>query len=139
MTRGDVFLQPEDDYQEYYDFTNATARVPTLSTPEATVSPVDEQASTDDYAWTEEKWFVGPTEETPRGPTEGPTLPGEGEGEEEEESLCSGKPFDAFTSLKNGSIFAFRGSPAGGATPELPSPGAGSPCPAFALPAPWRT
>lgn len=29
--------------------------------------------------------------------------------QEEEEDLCSGKPFDAFTDLKNGSIYAFRG------------------------------
>ncbi|KAL7976070.1 hypothetical protein Chor_009748 [Crotalus horridus] len=104
---------------EYYDFTKGTDLVPTLSTPEATVNPVDEQASTDQNAWAddyagteEEKWFVDPTEGTSWGPTEGPTLPGEEEQEqqeEEEESLCSGKPFDAFTSLKNGSIFAFRG------------------------------
>ncbi|XP_058019770.1 vitronectin [Ahaetulla prasina] len=109
VTRGDVFLQPEDDYQDYYDLANATDPVPTFFTPEVTEIPVDEattdqQAWTDDYAWTEDgKWPVGPTEGGPWDPSEAPTLPGE------EESLCSGQPFDAFTSLKNGSIFAFRG------------------------------
>ncbi|XP_026546805.1 vitronectin, partial [Notechis scutatus] len=107
VTRGDVFLQPEDDYQDYYDVANATAGAP--STPEATGTPVDEQAQTEDYAWT--GWLPGPTEEAPWSPSEAPPLPGpeEEEEEEEEERLCSGEPFDAFTSLKNGSIFAFRG------------------------------
>ncbi|XP_032072931.1 vitronectin isoform X2 [Thamnophis elegans] len=102
VTRGDVFLQPEDDYQDYYDLPNATDPVPTPSHTEATENPVEEQAATDYNAWTEdEEWFVGPTEATT-------ALPGEEE-KEEKETLCSGKPFDAFTSLKNGSIFAFRG------------------------------
>uniref|UniRef100_A0A670Z033 Vitronectin n=1 Tax=Pseudonaja textilis TaxID=8673 RepID=A0A670Z033_PSETE len=102
VTRGDVFLQPEDDYQDYYDVANATVGPP--STPETTGTPVDEQAWTEDYAWTE--GLPGHTEETPWSPTDAPPLPGPEEGEE---SLCSGEPFDAFTSLKNGSIFAFRG------------------------------
>ncbi|KAJ1186321.1 hypothetical protein NDU88_003104 [Pleurodeles waltl] len=53
-------------------------------------------------------------------PTVGPTESGVSESEspapeielspeQEEEDLCSGKPFDAFTDLKNGSIYAFRG------------------------------
>uniref|UniRef100_A0A8C6X119 Vitronectin n=1 Tax=Naja naja TaxID=35670 RepID=A0A8C6X119_NAJNA len=112
VTRGDVFLNPEDEYQDYDVEANAT--VAPSSTPEATRTPVDQQTSvdqqawTDDYgAWTEDEWILGPTDGAPWSPTEAPSLPGVEE--VEEESLCSGKPFDAFTSLKNGSIFAFRG------------------------------
>ncbi|XP_063151280.1 vitronectin [Candoia aspera] len=109
VTRGDVFVQPEDDYLDYDYLANGTILVPTSSTPVPTVSFAEEQA------WTEagEVWSVAGMEGVTWGPAEAstPTQPRgqEEEEEEEEETLCSGKPFDAFTSLKNGSIFAFRG------------------------------
>ncbi|XP_020659187.3 vitronectin isoform X1 [Pogona vitticeps] len=103
VTRGDMFLQPEDDYLDYLDPSNVTALVPTAT---ATAAPEVPTATFSDYTWVDEADvgasvppggdLLPPTEE---GPTVGP----------EEEVLCSGKPFDAFTSLKNGSIYAFRG------------------------------
>nr|XP_056721325.1 vitronectin [Euleptes europaea] len=97
VTRGDVFLQPEDEYQDYYDgdLANATTTIPT--------DPFSEPVSSDP----QEFW---PTEEsdTAAGPTFWPE-PETGTQDPEEEFLCSGKPFDAFTALKNGSIYAFRG------------------------------
>ncbi|XP_003227312.2 vitronectin [Anolis carolinensis] len=99
-TRGDVFLQPEDDYLDYEDPPNVTASViPTTSAAYGTPGDVFE------YHWTETP-ELGASAGTPKPPTETPTIVVT---EEEEEYLCSGKPFDAFTSLKNGSIFAFRG------------------------------
>ncbi|XP_042298370.1 vitronectin [Sceloporus undulatus] len=103
VTRGDVFEQPEDDYVDYYDLPNTTAPVPTSASPEPDVT------STYEYVWTEEAGAAGTAGGTwapSQLPTESPTTEAHGE---DEEVLCSGKPFDAFTSLKNGSIFAFRG------------------------------
>ncbi|XP_077775927.1 vitronectin [Podarcis muralis] len=102
VTRGDVFTQPEDDYQDYYDLPNATTPEPTPTTgaPESTT-----WFEYDDV-WTGEVdgGVVEPTKEAPLPPeTEAPT------DAPEEEEACSGAPFDAFTSLKNGSIYAFRG------------------------------
>ncbi|XP_009989384.1 PREDICTED: vitronectin [Tauraco erythrolophus] len=83
MTRGDVFALPEDDYLDY----NFTVNFGTEENTEATVveEPVDEVPSTtqDDF--------------------------GTWDPLEEPEELCSKKPFDAFTDLKNGSLYAFRG------------------------------
>ncbi|XP_066492215.1 vitronectin [Tiliqua scincoides] len=98
ITRGDVFLQPEDEYLDY-DF-NATAVTPTETTPRLVTSTLY------DYEWAEE------TEASTMVPTGTAFLPETATttaGVPEEEVLCSGKPFDAFTSLKNGSIYAFRG------------------------------
>lgn len=104
VTRGDVFVQPEDEYLDYDYLANGTSSVPngTSSTPVSMVSLAEQQA------WTEEGevWSAGVTQ----GPAEAPTST---QPRGEAEALCSGEPFDAFTSLKNGSIFAFRGSPVG--------------------------
>ncbi|XP_061461150.1 vitronectin isoform X2 [Rhineura floridana] len=98
VTRGDVFVQPEDDYLDY-DIPNATTPEPTNSAPQTMTF------LTYDYLWSEgpTEWVAKPTEAAPLLETEAPTYT------PEEEVLCSGKPFDAFTSLKNGSIYAFRG------------------------------
>ncbi|KAL8198934.1 UNVERIFIED_CONTAM: hypothetical protein K2H54_029983 [Gekko kuhli] len=98
VTRGDVFVRPEDEYLDYYDvdLANATAPVPTDT---AFLEPMSSDP--------QEVW---PTEEAAA--AAGPTLPPEPEAvtqESEEEFLCSGKPFDAFLTVKNGSIYAFRG------------------------------
>lgn len=98
ITRGDVFLQPEDEYLDY-DLFNATVVMPTDTTPSLLTSTINE------YEWSEEP-EVGTV--VPTGTAFLPetmttaSVP-------EKEVLCSGKPFDAFTSLKNGSIYAFRG------------------------------
>ncbi|KAM8991444.1 vitronectin isoform 1-T2 [Ara ararauna] len=106
VTRGDVFALPEDDYLDY-NFTidlgptEGTRAAPTELPTELPTSLPPEQ----------------PTLESKPDPEE--TLPevhstvldgfGELEPVEEPEELCSRKPFDAFTDLKNGSLYAFRG------------------------------
>ncbi|NXF94138.1 VTNC protein, partial [Eubucco bourcierii] len=90
VTRGDVFALPEDDYLDYnltVDFgTEAppTQLLPEEPTLEPTLGP--EEMLTE-IPMTTESWFE----------------------EEKPEELCSRKPFDAFTDLKNGSLYAFRG------------------------------
>ncbi|NXI38354.1 VTNC protein, partial [Galbula dea] len=90
VTRGDVFALPEDDYLDYnltVDFiTDATPTelLPVQTVPEGTLGP-DETLP--EVPSTTPDWF----------------------GEQEPEELCSRKPFDAFTDLKNGSLYAFRG------------------------------
>ncbi|XP_056414710.1 vitronectin isoform X2 [Hyla sarda] len=86
-TRGDVFAIPEDEYN--YDTFNDTSDQDWLI--QATTSP-DEHA---------ESAHTTPTYVTP---TEEPSVT-----EDTPEELCSGKPFDAFTNFKNGSVYAFRG------------------------------
>lgn len=95
VTRGDVFAQPDDDYVDTYDdILNATA----LYAAEPTATYVEPSTLYFSYDYS-----VG---------TEEPALPSSEpctDVPEEEETLCSGQPFDAFTSVKNGSIYAFRG------------------------------
>ncbi|NXP38590.1 VTNC protein, partial [Leiothrix lutea] len=96
VTRGDVFALPEDDYLDYnltVDF--GTDEVPVADPTELPTPPVQ----------------VDTTPETKPNPEETLTeLPKPNPDESEEpEELCSGKPFDAFTDLKNGSLYAFRG------------------------------
>ncbi|NXN12409.1 VTNC protein, partial [Indicator maculatus] len=94
VTRGDVFALPEDDYLDYnltVDFgTEAppTPLSPEEPTPEPTLEPT-----------------LGPEEML----TELPSITTSWFEEEKPEELCSRKPFDAFTDLKNGSLYAFRG------------------------------
>lgn len=97
VTRGDVFALPEDDYLDYnltVDFV--TDEVPVADPTELPTAPV----------------LVETTPESKPNPEETlPELPGTTpDGSEEPEELCSGKPFDAFTDLKNGSLYAFRGT-----------------------------
>ncbi|NXO53963.1 VTNC protein, partial [Aramus guarauna] len=107
VTRGDVFALPEDDYLDYnltVDFS--TVEAPKAATTELPTSLVPAEPTLDSKLSTEETVTEVPVEEVPS-----TTLDGfEGRDPvEEPEELCSGKPFDAFTDLKNGSLYAFRG------------------------------
>ncbi|NXU67775.1 VTNC protein, partial [Horornis vulcanius] len=96
VTRGDVFALPEDDYVDYnltVDFV--TEEVPVADPTELPTSPV--------LVDTTPQSKPNPEETLPELPDRTP------DGSEEPEELCSGKPFDAFTDLKNGSLYAFRG------------------------------
>ncbi|NXK65494.1 VTNC protein, partial [Sylvietta virens] len=96
VTRGDVFALPEDDYLDYnltVDF--ATDEVPVADPTELPTSPVLVETTPESKP--------NPEETLPELPNPTP------DGSEEPEELCSGKPFDAFTDLKNGSLYAFRG------------------------------
>lgn len=99
---------PEDDYRtfDYYEETTDTTSI--HAQPESPTLTPDLQAHSQ------------------RTPEQAPILnPGQGQGtlspesinqgisESLAEELCSGKPFDAFTDLKNGSLFAFRGDSRG--------------------------
>ncbi|XP_063812210.1 vitronectin [Pseudophryne corroboree] len=91
-TRGDVFDIPEDEYN--YDTSTPVSMMPStdndlVETTEVTTFPVLE---------TEEQKVPATTEQPDQPVTKDYT-----------EELCSGKPFDAFTNLKNGSVYAFRG------------------------------
>ncbi|XP_008939733.1 PREDICTED: vitronectin, partial [Merops nubicus] len=90
VTRGDVFALPEDDYVDYNLTVDlGTEAAPTeLVTLEPTLEPT-----------------LGPEETLPEVPV---TTPDWSE-DSAPEWLCSRKPFDAFTDLKNGSLYAFRG------------------------------
>lgn len=48
------------------------------------------------------------TEASHRGP-ESTAAPGTTEGPDPDAAVCSGRPFDSFMRVKNGSVFAFRG------------------------------
>ncbi|NXS13410.1 VTNC protein, partial [Neodrepanis coruscans] len=99
VTRGDVFALPEDDYLDY----NLTVVFVTDEVPKADPT---EQPTYPTLIETTEDSKPGPEEtELPVHVVPHPTTEGFGEPEE----LCSGKPFDAFTDLKNGSLYAFRG------------------------------
>lgn len=103
---------PEDDYWSY-DYleetknnTNTTVQSENNS-PQFDLKPRTEGTS-------KPTAFPDPQEESSTQGLEveqqGVTLtPDQGTFEFLEEELCSGKPFDAFTDLKNGSVFAFRG------------------------------
>lgn len=104
VTRGDVFTLPEDDYgvYNYAEETKDNTSVPAQPETENDNLSPDLQA---EYETTQEQAPVqNPEEEVP-----GPETTDQGISESSAEELCSGKPFDAFTDLKNGSLFAFRG------------------------------
>ncbi|EGV91507.1 Vitronectin [Cricetulus griseus] len=117
VTRGDVFTMPEDEYWSY-DYTEETKNgTSTHVQPENTSLHPDLQPQT-----SEPTSFLKPEEQAPTleastsGPEVGylevtsrPDTTAQGTSDFPEEELCSGKPFDAFTDLKNGSLFAFRG------------------------------
>ncbi|XP_066119351.1 vitronectin [Saccopteryx bilineata] len=115
VTRGDVFTLPEDEYGAY-----EYPEVPPNNTRDhaQTESPdpnSDLQAQTEKTP--EQAPVLNPEEEAPGREQEtvqseveilSPESTDQGI-ESSAEELCSGKPFDAFTDLKNGSLFAFRG------------------------------
>ena len=112
VTRGDVFHLPEDEYR-FFDYNEAqTVDLNVEAQPESpTLVPVL-QAETQETPV--QAPVLSPEKEAPlsgRGDSEpevGTSDPGISESPADEET-CSGKPFDAFTDLKNGSLFAFRG------------------------------
>ncbi|XP_037349489.1 vitronectin [Talpa occidentalis] len=95
VTRGDVFTLPEDEYGAY-DYPDARDNT---SNPEQQVpGPGQGFLVPESRTLVPELGVPGP-ETTKQSIFDFPA----------EEELCSGKPFDAFTDLKNGSLFAFRG------------------------------
>ncbi|XP_074119779.1 vitronectin [Sminthopsis crassicaudata] len=110
VTRGDVFALPEDEYSDIdYEikiFSTMDPVTDIITSPSPTESstqfPRTESVSNTGQETT--PGFIDP--ETTTGTHF--TKPEEEEGDQQEE-VCNGKPFDAFTDLKNGSLFAFRG------------------------------
>lgn len=115
VTRGDVFTMPEDDYWSYDYLEETKNNTDTGVQSENTSLHVDLKPRTE--GTTKPTAFLDPEEQssTPgpevgqQGVTLRPDTTDQGTSEFPEEELCSGKPFDAFTDLKNGSLFAFRG------------------------------
>ena len=112
VTRGDVFHLPEDEYG-FHDYSDAqTVNSNVEAQPESTTLAPVLQAQT--LETPVQAPVLNPEKEVPpsgRGDSEpgmGTSDLGTSESPAEEET-CSGKPFDAFTDLKNGSLFAFRG------------------------------
>ncbi|NXR03487.1 VTNC protein, partial [Sagittarius serpentarius] len=107
VTRGDVFALPEDDYLDYTLTVDLGAAEGTKAAPtELPTSLSPAQATLESKPGPEETLTEVPVEAVPS------TMPdgfGEQDPVEEPEELCSRKPFDAFTDLKNGSLYAFRG------------------------------
>ncbi|XP_072495862.1 vitronectin isoform X2 [Notamacropus eugenii] len=99
VNRGDVFMMPEDEYA-YVEYDSKVTMKPDAITSASSV-----QFATTDSVPTQEADFI--VDRDPETTTEISFT--ESEGEEEQAEVCSGKPFDAFTDLKNGSLFAFRG------------------------------
>ncbi|XP_037018756.2 vitronectin [Artibeus jamaicensis] len=109
VTRGDVFILPEDDYS-IYTYAEGTADNASVHMQAERVNlGSDLQA---EFEMTPEEAPVRNPEEEVPGPgqeAQEPETTDQGILESSAEELCSGKPFDAFTDLKNGSLFAFRG------------------------------
>ncbi|KAK2537467.1 Vtn [Columba guinea] len=107
VTRGDVFALPEDDYLDYNLTVDLGTEPSTEAAPtELPTTPLPVQPTPESEPGPEETLTETPMEEVPSTTADGL---GERDPEEEPEELCSGKPFNAFTDLKNGSLYAFRG------------------------------
>ncbi|XP_039613015.1 vitronectin a [Polypterus senegalus] len=98
VTRGDVFHVSEDDYD--YNDTDASSEIaPSLSLKPFSFNNSSKQPDlemTPSFSFPQTTTTVKPKEYFP-------VLP------DTQEITCNGKPFDAFTQMKNGSIYAFRG------------------------------
>ncbi|KYO40868.1 vitronectin [Alligator mississippiensis] len=105
VTRGDVFTFPEDDYSYFYGNKGDPFDQGTGSPDVATTFP----APSTSEMWTEEPTQQWELSTDPSVTTEALPATVDWNQDEEQEEACSGKTFDAFTDLKNGSIFAFRG------------------------------
>lgn len=112
VTRGDVFTLPEDEYGAF-DYSEGTREGDLTEPKSTTLSPSLQTQPAEAPAQVPiliaEEEAPGPGQETSGPETHDEDIP-ESPAEEE---LCSGKPFDAFTDLKNGSLFAFRGESRG--------------------------
>lgn len=106
VTRGDVFTFPEDDYSYFYGNKGDPFDQGTGSPDVATTFP----APSTSEMWTEEPTQQWELSTDPSVTTEALPATVDWNQDEEQEEACSGKTFDAFTDLKNGSIFAFRGA-----------------------------
>ncbi|XP_068945925.1 vitronectin [Petaurus breviceps papuanus] len=105
VNRGDVFTMPEDEYADS-DYGFKGTMEPGLMLSPDVITMIDSVPNAGQETTQGADFSVFQDPETT---TENPfTKPEEGEGEQTGE-VCSGKPFDAFTDLKNGSLFAFRG------------------------------
>ncbi|XP_043818798.1 vitronectin [Dromiciops gliroides] len=113
VTRGDVFALPEDEYSDVdYDINDPSSQDPVIDTSTWLPEPISTTRTTESTQFittdSSRNMEQEATQESVFNVQLDPeTIPGEEGGEEEE--VCSGKPFDAFTDLKNGSLFAFRG------------------------------
>ncbi|XP_004706989.2 vitronectin [Echinops telfairi] len=126
VTRGDVFTLPEDDYIEFqiygdhsvvakdHNDSHTPSEIPTQNsdllrhtemTPLLGAEPEKVTSVLQEATPQPESGNLGPKEGTLEPVTRDPEI-SEFPAEEE---LCNEMPFDAFTDLKNGSIFAFRG------------------------------
>uniref|UniRef100_A0A8C4X8P9 Vitronectin a n=1 Tax=Erpetoichthys calabaricus TaxID=27687 RepID=A0A8C4X8P9_ERPCA len=98
VTRGDVFHVSEDDYD--YNDTDASSEIaPSLSPKPFSFSNSSKQPNseiTPNFSFPQTTTTVKPKEYFP-------VLP------DTQETTCNGNPFDAFTQMKDGSIYAFRG------------------------------
>lgn len=120
VTRGDMFVLPEDMYGNYEDYEtrdnadvhtqsphlpaqpgSISEQMPVLKPKGETLRPTQETLEHETVTQGSE-WGSLWHETTDMGNLDSPV-----------EELCSGKPFDAFTDLKNGSVFAFRGDSRG--------------------------
>ncbi|XP_077021408.1 vitronectin [Tamandua tetradactyla] len=114
VTRGDVFTLPEDEYGNY-DYTgetkNASIQAQSVNASGSSSTSPDLQAQPEGNS--EQSPIQNPEGMSPQPTQWGPpvsTASLQGlSGPLADDELCSGKPFDAFTDIKNGSIFAFRG------------------------------
>ncbi|XP_036264441.1 vitronectin [Pipistrellus kuhlii] len=114
VTRGDVFTMPEDEYwvngldteTEYPSVPTQTESTPLDSNPQAPENTPEQGPvlHAEEETPRPEQETSGPAVEALRPESTDQEIP-----ESSAEELCSGKPFDAFTDLKNGSLFAFRG------------------------------
>ncbi|XP_053313062.1 vitronectin [Spea bombifrons] len=95
QTRGDVFAVPEDgDYGEAIEILSGTETVNSTLFEDTTILSEDTTVTYSTLPTTTvAETTVNVTDQTHQTP----------------DSLCSGESFDAFTNLKNGSIYAFRG------------------------------
>ncbi|XP_075415359.1 vitronectin [Tenrec ecaudatus] len=119
VTRGDVFILPEDDYIDYQvngdhqitkDHDSHTPSESPTQNSDLLKHPVMtplQDAEPEKVISVLEEATLQP-ESVNLGPEKGTTDSETSEFPAEEE-LCNEMPFDAFTDLKNGSIFAFRG------------------------------
>ncbi|KFP70758.1 Vitronectin, partial [Acanthisitta chloris] len=107
VTRGDVFALPEDDYLDYNLTVDiVTEEVTKVDPTELPTSPSLVDSTPETNPGPDEVLTDLPVEVVPSTTTDGF---GGRDPVGEPEELCSGKPFDAFTDLKNGSLYAFRG------------------------------
>ncbi|XP_037125819.1 vitronectin b isoform X2 [Syngnathus acus] len=92
-TRGDTFEEAEDNQTTLE--TPVDVLAPSAAPTSSSVAPTSSSAV---LTTSEEPWPPRPTTQEPTGSPA-----------DRDAATCSGKPFDAFLQLKNGSVYAFRG------------------------------